>query len=129
LFNLRLIPNNTSNGRGHILDHNFVCYYVNKVLNNLKGPILKKNRNENFRSVDVSTKRKINGIGYLKEPPGKTPFMRPNHQQQHPSTVVAAAAGIHHAPPPQCSLVVFHQCYNLFPGLFLARRILPFHRC
>jgi hypothetical protein len=121
LFNLRLIPNNASNGRGHILDHNFICYYVNEVLNNLKGPILKKNRNENLRSVDVSTKRKMNAIGDFPERLGKTPFMTPNHQQQHPLAVVGAAAGIHHAPPTGTSSI--QQVLQAFPGVISLQNI------
>jgi hypothetical protein len=121
LFNLRLIPNNASNGRGHILDHNFICYYVNEVLNNLKGPILKKNRNENFRSVDVSTKRKMNSIGHLKEPPGnKTPYMRGNHPQHPFPAVVATTAGIQQHPAPQVvGTASIPSALQSFPGVVL----------
>jgi hypothetical protein len=58
LFNLRLSQASSTNARGNLLDHNFICYYINEVLNNLKGPILKKNKSEELRSVSIASKRK-----------------------------------------------------------------------
>jgi hypothetical protein len=62
LFNLRFhVSSSTRSSRGHILDHNFICYYINEVINNLKAPMLKKNRAPELRSVSVTTKRKHSG--------------------------------------------------------------------
>jgi hypothetical protein len=69
LFNLRLSQASSTNARGNLLDHNFICYYINEVLNNLKGPILKKNKSEELRSVSVASKRKYRNADHVKHPP------------------------------------------------------------
>jgi hypothetical protein len=63
LFNLQFhVSSSTRSSRGHtILDHNFICYYINEVINNLKAPMLKKNRAPELWSVSVTTKRKHSG--------------------------------------------------------------------
>jgi hypothetical protein len=91
LFHLRFhSPDATRTARGHILDHNFICYYINEVINNLKAPMLKKNKSDDLRSVSVSTKRKNTfNADHPSAKSGRSDLQHINHLQNlsHPTSV------------------------------------------